>query len=309
MTYESFDSSSTFLTPPGLFHLKYTLKCGQIFRWTNLGPGYFGFLHNSPLYLKQYQTKLGVTGNPETIAKISTFFRWDDPLETIIKNWQDDPILREAAAVFPGLRLIRQDPWSSLLGFLLSMVSNIPKIESSLDKIARHSGKRIPFLKTHVHLLPSHERLSTLKESTLRGFGIGFRAHYVKACAKQMAQGFPLKSLSQQSYPNAKKALMELPGIGEKIADCVLLFGLGHLEAFPVDVWMKRIVEHYYFKGKKKTEKYLSDWGRDQFGPWAGYAQQYLYTYGRWKLDRQSPFRHDQDPINRAKRSRSESLT
>lgn len=291
MNNKSLDSLTTLVTPPLPFHLEYTLKCGQIFRWRNFQGGYAGFLENFPIFIEPNEGRLRVTGSSKLVKKLGYFFRWDDPLEKILSFWGKDPVLKEAAGAFRGLRLIRQDCWSSLVGFVLSIVSNIPKIETSLEKLASRAGERLVLLETRFHATPPPERIACMKESTLRSLGIGFRARYLRECAQKIAQGFPLQSLRHYPYLEARKALMELPGIGEKVADCILLFGLGHLQAFPVDVWMKRILEHYYFKDKQKTEKYLSAWGRDKFGPWAGYAQQYLYTFGRWKLDRNSPFR------------------
>jgi len=242
--------------------------------------GFRGFIQNEPVYVEQSPHLL--TLSPESAKDhAKRFFRFDDPIDAITGRWRDDPFLSEAVRRFEGLRLIKQDPWMCTAGFILSSVSNIPKIESTLEKLMRYSG----------HRFPSPAQVAEFSEKTLREFGMGFRAKYLRAVAKEITNGFPLQKLQEVAYEDAKAALIKLPGIGEKVADCILLFGLGHLEAFPVDVWMQRIVDTYYLKGRKKTPKYVSAWGRNRFGPDAGYAQQYLYTYGRLLLDRQSPFR------------------
>jgi len=289
---EAPDSIPKKRTPSFRFHLEYTLKCGQIFRWQKNSGGYVGFVDGFPLYLSQQDTKFTIFPQGDFEAKIGWFLRLDDPLESIVQEWEGDPVLSEAARIFEGLRLTRQNPWICLAGFVLSIVSNIPKIESSLEKIARHAGEPVQFMNQTLYHFPKPEHIARMRESTLRRFGIGFRAKYLRGCAKAIAEGFPLETLRSKPYEEAKAALMSLPGIGEKVADCILLYSLDHVEAFPVDVWMKRILEHFYFRGRQKSEKYLSEWGRDHFGKWAGYAQQYLYTYGRMKLDRQSPFRN-----------------
>lgn len=291
MILETQDSLSQVPIPPSFLRLDYTLKCGQVFRWENLNGGYVGFVNFSPVYVRQEVNGFSLLGNADRLSKVTSYFRLDDPLDDITRAWKDDRILSEAAKTFRGLRLIHQEAWSCLVGFVLSIMSNIPKIETGLGKLARHCGERVRFLGSLFYATPSPKALSSLREKTLRSFGIGFRAPYLKECAREVTRGFSLEELASLPYLEAKRALMELPGIGEKVADCILLHGLGHLEAFPVDVWMKRVLEHYYFKGEEKTERYLSEWGRNKFGPWAGYAELYLYTFGRWKLDPRSPFR------------------
>lgn len=279
------------------FHLHYTLKCGQVFGWKFFFGGYLGFPGDFPAHLVQEEDTLRVTATAGAFAAwggegIARYFRWDDPLEGIALEWKGDPILQEAFRTFPGLRLIRQEPWPCMVSFLLSSCSNIPKIDSTLEKLSHHAGTPARLLGVHLAAVPNAKRIAGLREATLRRFGMGYRAPYLRASARKVARGFPLESLRALPYPEARKTLLTFPGIGEKVADCILLYGCDQLESFPVDVWMKRIVEHFYFRGWKKTPRYIADWGRERFGKHAGYAQQYLYTYGRWRLDPQSPFRN-----------------
>lgn len=275
-------STPSYLTPPHPFHLDYTLTCGQIFGWKKIFFGYAGIIAGRPFFLKNQENLLTVTGDSGWgQGEIGKFFRWEDPLEEIAVRLSGDAPLSRAFSRYAGLRIIRQDPWSCLVGFILSMFSSIKKIELTLDKISRRAGNSIKFEGEPVPVIPPPETLASMRERTLRGLGMGFRAPYLRACAKRIAGGFPLEALRRLPYPDAKAAIMELPGVGEKVADCILLFSLDHMEAFPVDVWMQRIVSRYYFGGKEKTTRYISEWGRERFGPLAGYAQQYLYMMGR----------------------------
>ncbi len=292
------NSTPTILIPPSPFNLIFSLTCGQIFGWKQINQGFLGLIQNNPFFLEQKGDTLALFnlgGSPLEIdplqKQLSHFFRWDDDLKKILRSWRKDPLLSKTAAHFPGLRLIRQDPWDCLVKFLLSICSNIPKIEKTLIRLSQGAESiiSVPFqdpktkrcFETQLPVIPSPSVIASIKEEKLRSTGMGFRASYLKECSKQILQGFPLNSLKQKSYSSAKKELMELPGIGEKVADCVLLFSLDHPEAFPVDVWMQKILERYYFHGKSKTPKYLSEWGRSHFGNFAGYVQQYLYHFSR----------------------------
>jgi len=284
-------STPYLMTPSSPFQLDYTLKCGQLFGVREAGTGYLVGIGQTPVYIAVFGHQLAIESPSISPPDVPHFFRFDDPVQSLISLWQNDPILTDALFTFRGLRLIRQDPWQCLAGFILSSVSNIPKIETTLERLALYSRSTLTFRDATIPRFPSPSELAKMRETTLRSFGMGFRARYLRAVAKELSTGFPLDLLRTVCYEEAKDALTALPGIGGKVADCILLFSLDHLEAFPVDVWMHRIIQTFYFKGHEKSIAYCSAWGRERFGPMAGYAQQYLYTYGRWKLDPQSPFR------------------
>lgn len=263
------------------FHLSHTLGCGQIFGWKRWKSGFIGFIGNSPVFLKQIGDTVVTYGDKATLEKLAHFFRWDDDLEMILSAWGKDKLLTKAVKKFPGLRLIRQEPWPCLAGFILSIYSNIPKIETTRERLSQYFYAPIHFMGARLYPFPSPLQVAGLSEKTLRGFGMGFRARYLKACATRIAEDFALKSLERIPYAEARARLTQLLGVGEKVADCILLYGLGRLEAFPVDVWIQRTLQRYYFNGRRKTARYLADWGRQTFGAYAGYAQQYLYAFGR----------------------------
>jgi N-glycosylase/DNA lyase len=293
------NSTPTLLTPPSPFNLNFSLTCGQIFGWKRIGQGFLGIIQNDLFFLEQKGDTLtvlnldkgDVKSEKEIQSKLSHFFRWDDDLAQIVKSWEKDRFLLKIISTFPGLRMIRQDPWECLVRFILSICSNIPKIERTLMQLSQYSGSAI-LVQHHsadnrntssylIPLIPLPEVIASMKLEALREIGMGFRAAYLKESARRILEGFSLNFLRLEPYDSAKKKLMEFSGIGEKVADCILLFSLDHLEAFPVDVWMQKVLTKYYFRGKTKTPKYLSEWGRNHFGNCAGYAQQYLYHFAR----------------------------
>lgn len=189
-----------------------------------------------------------------------------------------DPVLAAAVESCPGLILLRQPFAETLLAFILSSTKQIPQIRQMCETLAQRFGDQ---LAPGFHALPQWERLAGLSEAELRGCSLGFRARYVKECAEFLAAhpGW-LEEVEHSPYPAAKDALCTLPGVGAKVADCVLLFGAGRLEAFPVDVWILRaLATRYGLDGWKPAM--VTHFGRVHFGRRAGLAQQYLFSYER----------------------------
>ncbi len=192
--------------------------------------------------------------------------------------WRSDPHLARCLAAFPGLRLLRQPLGETLLGFLCSATKQIVQIRQMVDLLARRHGREIA---PGIHRLPTWAELAAVAEEDLRACLLGFRARYVKQTALFLAEhaGW-LEQLEPLPYAEAKARLRELPGVGEKVADCVLLFGAGRLEAFPVDVWILRaMATRYGLDGW--TPQQVAHFGRTHFGPHAGLAQQFLFAWER----------------------------
>jgi N-glycosylase/DNA lyase len=200
--------------------------------------------------------------------------------------WRSDPHLARCLAAFPGLRLLRQPFGETLLGFLCSATKQIVQIKQMVALLAeRHgaalaeeSGRKAPLT---AHRLPSWEELAAISERDLRACQLGFRARYIHETAQFLGKnpGW-LDETEHLPYAAAKARLIELPGVGEKVADCVLLFGAGKLEAFPVDTWiLKALARRYELTGWKPAQ--VAQFGRVHFGPLAGYAQQYLFSWER----------------------------
>jgi N-glycosylase/DNA lyase len=193
--------------------------------------------------------------------------------------WRSDPHLATCLAAFPGLRLLRQPFGETLLGFLCSATKQIVQIKQMLALLAARHGQEIG---TGISpRLPSWPELAALPEADLRGCQLGFRARFIHQTARFLAAhpGW-LEATEAAPYPEAKARLLTLPGVGEKVADCVLLFGAGRLEAFPVDTWvLKSLARRYGLAGWKPSQ--VAQFGRAHFGPLAGLAQQYLFAWER----------------------------
>jgi N-glycosylase/DNA lyase len=199
--------------------------------------------------------------------------------------WRSDAHLAECLAAFPGLRILRQPFGETLLGFLCSATKQIVQIKQMCALLAERHGCLLSTLSsqpsTAFHLLPTWAELATIPEKELRLCLLGFRAKYIHGTARFIAArpGW-LEETEHLPYADAKARLLELPGVGEKVADCVLLFGAGKLEAFPVDTWvLKSLARRYGLTGWKPAP--VAHFGRTHFGPLAGLAQQYLFAWER----------------------------
>lgn len=189
-----------------------------------------------------------------------------------------DPWMAAAVARFPGLRVLRQPVEEALLCFLLSATKPIPEIRRLANLLARNYGEPVV---GDWQALPTWERLADVGEEQLRQHGLGFRAKNIAATARTLAtQPGWVDQLEAMPYAAARAWLCELPGVGGKIADCVCLFGLGHLEAFPVDTWIRKTLATRYGWAEKDAEK-LATRARAHFGPMAGLAQQYAFALER----------------------------
>jgi N-glycosylase/DNA lyase len=195
--------------------------------------------------------------------------------------WRSDAHLAKCMAAFPGLRLLRQPLGETLLGFLCSSAKRIVQIKQMIGLVASRHGRPIEGMPGGARRLPTWPELARLNEADLRGCLLGFRARHVHATARFLAErpGW-LERAAALPYPESRMALAELPGVGDKVADCVLLYGAGELQAFPADVWIiKAMARHYGLAGWKPSA--VAQFGRAHFGPLAGLAQQYLFAYER----------------------------
>lgn len=193
-----------------------------------------------------------------------------------------DPVLARVLPHTAGISLLAQDPWEVLISFIVSQNNNIPKIKRSIDGLSRALGEP---LEEGAFAFPAPERIASAATRTLTACALGYRVAYVRAAARLVAdRRLDLAALSRADHASARTALLEVPGIGEKVGDCILLFGLGHHGAFPIDVWVRRAVERLYFRGRSRRLREIQAFARDRFGPLAGYAQQHLFAYARAHL-------------------------
>ncbi len=279
------------------FNLDVTLCCGQVFRWEKKGDWWYGVVGDQALKVRQTHAELEFDGANE--ALIVHYFGLDDDLQEISGKIGRDEHIRRALREFWGLRIIRQDPWECLISYICATYKNIPAIRHMLLKLSSKFGEKTTLDGLKLFTFPTPEKLAGTTEASLATCGLGYRAKYVQDTSKRIFENyFELESLRQLPYEQAKKQLCRLAGVGPKVADCVLLFSLGKTEAFPVDRWIERVILNHYVekltpelaqKLKKRVgltnSEYakLNVFGREYFGEYAGYAQEYLYHYERMK--------------------------
>jgi N-glycosylase/DNA lyase len=223
-------------------------------------------------------------GPTEDWSWLSYYLQLEVDLTEVIASFPPDKIMQEAVSACSGLRLLRQDPWECLASFILSSTKQICQIEQVVDLLCRRLGDKVPVPDGHdpQFSFPGVDRVAQSGEAELRACKMGFRAPYLLATARRIHEGgLNLNEVATLPYAAARARLIELPGVGEKIADCALLFGWGFAEAFPVDVWMKRVIAEHYFTKRRPTAKQLQRFIRRHFRARAGYAQQYLFHYAR----------------------------
>ena len=278
-----------------LFNLDATLCCGQVFRWNKKGEWWYGIASDQVFKIRQKNTELEFFNIDETF--ILHYFGLKDNLKRIHNLISRDEHIEKALWASSGLRIVRQDPWECLISYICATYKSIPAIRLMLLKLSKKFGERITLDGHDFFTFPSPKKLAKATKNSLAECGLGYRAKYVLETSKKICEGaLNLESLRGISYQQAKKALMSLSGVGQKVADCILLFSLERLDAFPVDVWVKRaIVNHYadHFpreliqrvscRGSLSGREYdrLNAFGRNYFGNYAGYAQEYLYHYER----------------------------
>jgi N-glycosylase/DNA lyase len=273
------------------FNLDVTLCCGQVFRWEKTGDWWYGIVRNRALKVRQVNAELEFANVDERF--IRDYFGLSYDLNEISVEIGRDVHVRNALRMFWGLRIVRQEPWECLASYICATYKSIMAIKNMLFKLSKKFGERIKLEGCTFYTFPTPENLAKASEKELEDCGLGYRAKYLLETSKKIVDGdFDLDGLTKMSYHTAKNKLLGFPGVGYKVADCVLLFSLGKFEAFPVDVWIKRVLLRHYgeqfpdaFIRKISQHKSLSnieyqtlnEFGRNYFGKYAGYAQEYLF--------------------------------
>ena len=265
-------------------NLDYSINSGQVFLWKKIDAKWYGVDGKRVLVLENAQ-KFKKNMKYET-----DFFRLDDNFEKISNDLKNDNYVRNALKMFPGLRLIRQNPFQCYISFIVSSNSNIPNIKSRLQNLCKTFGRRKMVDGKEFFLFPEPSDLANASVLDIKKCGLGYRAKAVKtASLSVLDKKIDFDFLKKIDYHTAKEELIKVFGIGNKVADCILLFSLEKLEAFPLDRWMLRILQKYYSKEFQISTKTLTEKTYDQlhenivehFGSYAGYAQQFLFKMER----------------------------
>ena len=251
------------------------IDSAQCFRWTERGGRFGCAFERGPVWL--WRTARGIEAEGDfDRAWLRRYLDLDRDYAAIAEQYAGYPAAREAMALLPGLRVLNQSPWEALISFILSANNNVERIRSLAAALCSRYGRAFDDL----HGFPTPEQLNSAPEDELRGLRVGYRAPYLIGAARRVVDGFPLEDLRKMPYEDAHRLLVTLPGVGDKVADCVLLFGCGQTSAFPVDVWVARLMKRW-FGIEEKNRAATQRRAREMFGENAGLLQQFLFHAAR----------------------------
>jgi N-glycosylase/DNA lyase len=289
------------------YDLDATLSSGQAFRWKKNGEWWEGVVGEHWVRLRkarrddqrrdaeiaetrrenrevEQDTVIAETAEPGDWQWLKGYLQLDVNLPEIVATFPKDGPMEASLQSCHGLRLLRQEPWECLASFICSSTKQIVQIQQIIGELCRSFGTALPVPTGHatVYRFPTVEQIAALTEPQLRGCKMGFRAPYLLGTARAIVNGeVDIEAIRKMELPRAREELVKFPGVGVKIADCVLLFAYGFDQAFPVDVWIMKAVQQLYFPKRKVSIKRLRRFAETHFGPHAGYAQQYLFHYMR----------------------------
>jgi len=256
----------------------YTARSGQVFLWWMMDGAWYGVNGADVVRVRQ---------EPFEASCKYDLFRTTDKYDDILDSISRDCIMRDAVQRYSGLRILRQDPFQCMISFIVSSNSNIGRIRKSLLRLCSLFGKRRKAYGSEFRLFPSPGSLASASIGQLRNCGLGYRAPFVKAAAGMVRDSeIDLEELKSTDYGTARNELLQVPGIGRKVADCIMLFSLEKLDAFPLDRWMLRVLSEEYPEmalGSLTPSRYDAIRGNllEYFGRYAGYAQQFLFKMRR----------------------------
>ena len=269
------------------FSLSQCLDSGQAFRWKPCGgsdagaDAWMGVALGRVVTAKQRDDTLTLCGvDKQDAPDFIRYFDLERDYMGLQRMFWDDPFLREGITYASGLRVLRQPPFETLITFIISANNNVGRIKRIVDQLCACFGKPLG----EEFDFPTPQALASADEAALLECGAGYRAPFIKGAAHMVADGFDFEQTANMPFEQARKALTALPGVGLKVADCVALYGMAFTQAFPYDVWMRRVLCGVYgFTGKSDTA--MQEFVDQKFGVYAGIAQQYLFHYARHHKD------------------------
>lgn len=271
--------------------LEKTLDSGQVFHWERIDNGFVGAIGELALHVRQegdlLKVRLGGTPTrsprPPLPGMIARYFALDHPLSAICASFPDDPVMNAARDFCGGLRIIRQPKWECLAMFICSSMKQVAHIRQIAKALRHRFGQPRRIGNRVVHTFPSPEEIAASSENELRTCALGYRAKNLLATARLIANGdFDLEEIAILPDADLREELCELPGVGAKVANCVMLFAYERLRAFPIDVWIERVLREKYFpRARKLNVARLRAFTEKYFGEHGGYAQQYLFHHAR----------------------------
>lgn len=277
------------------FHLDHIFDCGQAFRWEKQPDGSYTGIAGNRIANIQFEPN----ENEKTTGRLIINNASDEDLEQFWEEYLDlnrdygkiknllskDPVMAEAITYGEGIRLLKQEPWETLVSFIISQNNHIPRIKKCIESLSSYFGEKVgEYDGKAFYTLPSPEKLASLTEDDLHVCRLGYRAKYLISTAQKIcSEGISV--LNETALPHVSSAeayeyITGFTGVGPKVANCIMLFALGKYDSFPLDVWMKRVMEEEY---SLTSPKEMAEFAADNFGEYGGFAQQYLFYYVREK--------------------------
>ena len=293
------------------FDLAATLNCGQVFHWRPAGMGFAGVIGETPVYAEQRAATLLVSRGCEEVAH--RYFALDHPLPQVYASFPRDPAMDVALAACRGLRIIRQPLWECLASFITSALKQVAHIAQISHRLRERFGNKVGRVAgVELYSYPTAARVAALDEAALRACGLGFRARSVLETARTITEAeqrgeSPLETIRALKRSDALESLCKFRGVGTKVANCALLFAYEHLDAFPIDVWIERVLRERYFQAEPDVPvSRLQRFSEEYFGRYGGYAQQYLFHHARLSgRQRPAAIEPPETPIRRVRRGRA----
>ncbi|MCD8356043.1 MAG: DNA-3-methyladenine glycosylase 2 family protein [Clostridia bacterium] len=254
------------------FSAQQTFTCGQCFRWISQEDGsYLGIVRGIPARVRDENGTVYIKSTPGSIDMWRDYFDCGTDYTAICQSFAVDDFTAKAAEFGKGIRILRQEPWEALCTFIISQCNNIPRITGIVQRLCEKLGTAVPFEGQTLYTFPDAEQLAVLEPEDLKFLRAGYRAPYLILAAQAVQSGaLDFSDMQKMSTDAARKEIMQLRGVGRKVADCFLLFGMHKLDAFPVDTWMKKAAAYY-----------SGDMHRFVDSPYAGVYQQYFFFYTR----------------------------
>ncbi|MFB6133831.1 MAG: DNA-3-methyladenine glycosylase [Halanaeroarchaeum sp.] len=280
---------------PGPLDLQATLESGQTFRWTRRDGSmydsaepsggehwYRTLVDGQPVEVRQTDSTLEWRAAADPTAALIERLALTDDMTAMIEALADEGVVGNAKAAYEGLRIVNEPFFPTLVSFILSAQMRIERIHSLVQALSRKYGAAVRTGDLTVHRFPTPEELAAATETELRDLGLGYRAPYVEATAEMVADGeLTASDLTGQPYETARRRATEFVGVGEKVADCVLLFSLGYTEPVPLDTWIRTAIDTHYPDVEGSSYDEISRGIRDRLGPDPGVAQTYVFHYLR----------------------------
>jgi N-glycosylase/DNA lyase len=266
------------------FELEHIFECGQCFRWKKEEDGsYTGVVGSDVANVRKEKDSVIISGLLHSNAekKYREYFDLNRDYSKIKRALcNGDETMKQASKFGCGIRILKQDPWEMLISFIISAANNIPRISKTIENISKKYGKELKYNGNIYYSFPTPKELSKASIEDLRKLNLGFRDKYVfEATRLVLNNTIDLEKIASMPIKDAKKELTQIPGVGLKVADCILLFSMNKLEAFPVDTWIKKVMSEIYTDNTNISK--ISEFAYQKFGKYGGIAQQYLFYFRR----------------------------